>query len=124
MLNELINWLIQEIEANISVQAYSPQLPTESGDSVAIRVNGGDTTDSLCGVEEYSEVRFSIISRSDRDDNSLTIIEDVKNLLNNRTQITLTNYTIININGEVPSFVDKDENYQVYYNVDFTANIG
>ena len=124
MLNEFINWLISEIETNLGIQAYSPEIIVESGDAVAIRINGGETIDSTCGVEEYSEIVFSIISRSDRDDNSLKIAEDVKALLNNRKQIALTNYTVISINGEVPSFADKDDNAQVYYNVDFSANIG
>ncbi len=124
MIEEFYDWIIAEINTNLSVDVYAPQLPIETGKAVAVRVEAGDTIDKLCQAESYSEVRFTVITRDANNRGSIALAESIKNLISNRYNVSLTSYTISSINGDVPLFTDVDENNQVYYNTLYRMNIG
>ena len=124
MISEFIDWIINRIESNLNVSCTSPTLTIETGKASCVTITGGTTEDGLCGSELYTDVNFRILTRGLNNRDSLELAEEIKSLLNNTYNEVLTNYTIANINGNNPIYVDEDDLNQIYYNIDFTMNIG
>jgi|GEM_PF-2625731 len=124
MITEVIEYIRTQIETTAIDGAYQDFRPsTEEENVCAVRsLPGGVTTNTLNCNKNYTEQLFSILYRGTKDRLvSLNAIDEAYELLNNQSDIDLTNTKIAHIQAIKPSFAFVDENSIVHYN--FNINV-
>ena len=119
-----IRQLLEEITA--LTKAYSPELPKTGNSVAAVTLLDGETTNLLNKTRAYSTVRFRVLIRGakNNDTTTRTLVDSVVNKLNMQNSLTLSNSYIemIYVDSE-PQYIGKDENERILYNVIFKAII-
>jgi len=114
------------IEETSITKAYSPELPKTGTSVAAVSLMDGETTNKLNATRIYSTVRFRVLIRGTKNDDTTTrgLVDEVVNKLNMQNGLTLTssNIEMIYVDNE-PQYVGKDENERILYNVNFKAII-
>lgn len=113
----MITTIREYIIANTSVvKIYSPELPQdESEDVCAITILGGTPTNSLCGALINDYISRIIVRGSTNDTNTRELTDEIYNSINNKK---IDSYIIQA--RTLPTFIGKDENMKVLYNITFS----
>lgn len=103
---------------------YSPALPQEKENIVAISLLGGLPLNNLCGTE-YFTITFRILVRgTENDTTTRALADDIFNALHLQSNISITGSTIIHILAiTTPVYVGKDENQKILYNITFSLKV-
>lgn len=105
--------------------AYSPDLPQSVANTCAITLLNGNTINNLCNTVNYTTLLFRVLiigNTNDKDTRAIT--DEVFNALHLLKDYSFTGGKIINIYAtNTPTFVSRDENQNIYYNITFNANV-
>lgn len=121
MIEEIINYIIDLAMANGIAFGYPNNIPTDANQNkqnvIAVRTLGSTTSRSLCGKREFTQ-DFNILYRgTEVDFTSMTLLENVANLLDEISNEVLTNTNIIRINAERPSWAYEDTDNNKHYSL-------
>jgi hypothetical protein len=106
------------IEAE-DIKAYSPDLPQEGQDICCVTLLSGEPINSLCKCE-YTKISFRVLIRgTENDTQTRELVDTIYNKLNMYQNGT----SIINIIGKTPTYVGRDENNEILYNILFESLI-
>lgn len=96
---------------------YSPELPSEKQNIVAVTLLTGSSEISLCGVATYDLVFRTIIRGDNNDSNTRGLVDSVYNALH----LQKANGIVQIIATTTPIFVGKDQNNNNVYNITYRA---
>jgi len=105
--------------------AYSPDLPQSVTNTCAVTLENGNISNNLCNEIDYYTLQFRVLilgNMSDTDTRKLA--DEVFNTLHLLKNYSFTDGKIINIYATgTPVFVGRDENQNIYYDINFEANV-
>jgi len=103
---------------------YSPALPLEKENICCVTLLTGTPLNSLCS-NIYNDMVFRILVRGTSNDTTTrTLTDDIYNSLNMKQSISFTGGNIINIFAtSIPTYVGKDENGRILYNITFNSKV-
>lgn len=98
---------------------YSPELPSEKTNIVAVTLLTGSNIYNMCGTNNYDLVFRTIIRGDNNDSTTRGLVDDIYNSLNLKQDST---NKIVQITAtSTPIFVGKDQNNNNVYNVTYRA---
>lgn len=98
---------------------YSPELPSEKTNIVAVTLLTGENLYNMCGTSHY-ELIFRTIVRGDSNDNTTRgLVDNIYNSLNLKQDTT--NNIVQIMATSTPIFVGKDQNNNNVYNITYRA---
>ena len=98
---------------------YSPSLPLEKENICAVTLLSGNTIDNLCNMDYYNLTMRVLIRGSQNDTTTRKLVDDIFNSLHRQQDVSFTGGKIIFIKCDAPTFVGKDENQRILYNITF-----
>ena len=102
---------------------YSPELPQEKENIVAVTLLTGFTDYNLCGQDYWYQTFRTLVRGSKNDNTTRALCDDVFNALQLK-KTTYDNYEIVQILAvTTPIYVGKDNNQRNLYNITFQAKV-
>lgn len=103
---------------------YTPSLPQEKDNIACITLLTGSTSNNLC-ENMYNDLIFRTLVRGGLNDTTTRALTDeIFNALHMKQDISFTGGHIINIFATTtPTYVGKDENERILYNITFTVKV-
>ena len=124
---KLITELRQIIADNTGLalnKVFTPDLPKEVVNGVAITLLGGDTTNNICNGIEYADISGRVLVRgSENDTETRKLCDEIFNALHLLYDYEFDYGKIINVVCQLPVFVGKDENNINVYNITFNLKL-
>lgn len=103
---------------------YSPELPQEKDNIVAVTLLSGTQDYNLCGNGYFYPTFRTLIRGSVNDTTTRGLCDDVYNALNLQSNISFNSSTITQILATtIPTYVGKDEALRNLYNITFQAKV-
>ena len=123
MLESLVTLLRNEIEKT-GYKCYSPDLPQENKNIVAISLGEGTNERAIGKDILYSDIPFYLLIRgTSNDTNTRTIADTIFKQLDHKTNLENDKLRIILISCNLPNYAFRDENQRIHYNVNATAKV-
>jgi hypothetical protein len=122
---KLITALRTHLKTNTAlIECYSPALPQLGEDIACISLLGGNITNNLCNLIEYSDLQLRVLIRAKNNDTEARkLTDDVFNALHLLKDLSFTGGSIINCIANAPIYVGKDENQRILYNITFNIKV-
>lgn len=103
---------------------YSPELPQEKDNIVAVTLLSGTQDYNLCGNGYFYPIFRTLVRGSVNDTTTRALCDDVYNSLNLQSNISFNSSTITQILATtIPTYVGKDESLRNLYNITFQAKV-
>ena len=113
-----IRSLIEELD----IKAYTPELPQEESNVCAVTRLGGTHVNCINNKVLYKEMNGRVIFRgTENDDQTFLKTNEIIQKLHLSRNISYSGGKIINIICSLPTYVGKDENQRILYNITFTS---
>lgn len=101
---------------------YSPDLPQEKENIVAVTLLTGNVDYNLCGQDYWYPTFRTLIRGSKNDAETRALCDEVYNALQLKEGVIFNSFEIVQILATTtPIFVGKDENQRNLYNITFQA---
>ena len=119
----LITLLRNEIE-KINYKCYSPDLPQNEENIVAISLGEGTNERSLNKDILYSRIPFYLLIRGTSDDRETRSIADtIFKQLDHKTNLEDDDLRVILISCNMPNYAFRDENQRIHYNINCNVQV-
>ncbi|HIQ90697.1 MAG TPA: hypothetical protein IAB27_03610 [Candidatus Coprosoma intestinipullorum] len=119
----LITLLRNEIEKT-GYKCYSPDLPQNDENIVALSLGEGTNQRALNKDILYSDISFYLLIRgTSNDTNTRTIADTIFQQLDHKTSLENDNLRVILISCNLPNYAFRDENQRIHYNINCTAKV-
>lgn len=103
---------------------YTPDLPQEKDNIVAVTLLSGTQDYNLCGNGYFYPIFRTLIRGSVNDTTTRALCDDIYNSLNLQSNISFNSSTITQILATtIPTYVGKDESLRNLYNITFQAKV-
>ena len=113
----LITLLRNEIEKT-GYKCYSPDLPQNDENIVALSLGEGTNQRALNKDILYSDIPFYLLIRgTSNDTNTRTIADTIFQQLDHKTSLENDNLRVILISCNLPNYAFRDENQRIHYNI-------
>ena len=123
MLESLVTLLRNEIEKT-GYKCYSPDLPQENENIVAISLGEGTNERGIGKDILYSDIPFYLLIRGTSDDtNTRTIADTIFKQLDHKKNLENDKLRIILISCNLPNYAFRDENQRIHYNINATIKV-
>lgn len=123
MIDKLVTFLRNEIEKT-GYKCYSPDLPQESENIVALSLGEGTNQRAIWKDILYSDIPFYLLIRgTSNDTNTRTIADTIFQQLDHKTSLENDNLRVILISCNLPNYAFRDENQRIHYNINCTAKV-
>lgn len=119
----LVTLLRNEIEKT-GYKCYSPDLPQNDENIVALSLGEGTNQRALNKDILYSDISFYLLIRgTSNDTNTRTISDTIFQQLDHKTSLENDNLRVILISCNLPNYAFRDENQRIHYNINCTAKV-
>lgn len=119
----LITLLRNEIEKT-GYKCYSPDLPQDGENIVAISLGDGTNERAIGKDILYSDIPFYLLIRGTSNDTEARSISDtVFKQLDHKTNLENDDLNIILISCNIPNYAFRDENQRIHYNINCTVKV-
>lgn len=119
----LVTLLRNEIEKT-GYKCYSPDLPKNDENIVALSLGEGTNQRALNKDILYSDISFYLLIRgTSNDTNTRTISDTIFQQLDHKTSLENDNLRVILISCNLPNYAFRDENQRIHYNINCTAKV-
>ena len=122
-IESLITLLRNEIEKT-GYKCYSPDLPQNEEDIVAISLGEGTNERSLNKDILYSRIPFYLLIRGTSNDTETRSIADtIFKQLDHKTDLENDDLRVILISCNMPNYAFRDENQRIHYNINANVQV-
>lgn len=122
-IESLITFLRNEIEKT-SYKCYSPDLPQNGENIVALSIGEGTNERSLNKDILYSRIPFYLLIRGTSNDTETRSIADtIFKQLDHKTDLENDNLRVILISCNMPNYAFRDENQRIHYNINCNVQV-
>ena len=122
-IESLIKLLRNEIEKT-GYKCYSPDLPQNEEDIVAISLGEGTNERSLNKDILYSRIPFYLLIRGTSNDTETRSIADtIFKQLDHKTDLENDDLRVILISCNMPNYAFRDENQRIHYNINANVQV-
>lgn len=123
MTDSLITLLRNEIEKT-GYNCYSPDLPQEKENIVALSLGEGVNERALGKDILYSDIPFYLLIRgTSNDNNTRTTADTIFKQLDLKTNIENDKLRVILISCNLPNYAFRDENQRIHYNINCKVKV-
>lgn len=123
MTDKLVTLLRNEIEKT-GYKCYSPDLPQESENTVALSLGEGTNQRAIGKDILYSDIPFYLLIRgTSNDTNTRTIADTIFKQLDHKTDLENDYLRVILISCNLPNYAFRDENQRIHYNINATIKV-
>lgn len=123
MINDLVTLLRNEIEKT-GYKCYSPDLPQELENIVALSLGEGTNERAIGKDILYSDIPFYLLIRGTSDDKETRgIADDIFKQLDHKTDLENYNLRVILISCNLPNYAFRDENQRIHYNINCNVKV-
>ena len=123
MIDKLVTFLRNEIEKT-GYKCYSPDLPQESENIVALSLGEGTNQRAIGKDILYSDIPFYLLIRGTSSDiNTRTIADAIFKQLDHKTDLENDYLRAILISCNLPNYAFRDENQRIHYNINATIKV-
>lgn len=123
MINDLVTLLRNEIEKT-GYKCYSPDLPQELENIVALSLGEGTNERAIGKDILYSDIPFYLLIRgTSNDTNTRTIADTIFKQLDHKTSLENDNLRVILISCNLPNYAFRDENQRIHYNINCNVQV-
>ena len=123
MINDLVTLLRNEIEKT-GYKCYSPDLPQELENIVALSLGEGTNERAIGKDILYSDIPFYLLIRgTSNDTNTRTIADTIFKQLDHKTSLENDNLRVILISCNLPNYAFRDENQRIHYNINCNVKV-
>ena len=123
MINDLVTLLRNEIEKT-GYKCYSPDLPQELENIVALSLGEGTNERAIGKDILYSDIPFYLLIRgTSNDTNTRTIADTIFKQLDHKTDLENDNLRVILISCNLPNYAFRDENQRIHYNINCNVKV-
>ena len=119
----LVTLLRNEIEKT-GYKCYSPDLPQNDENIVALSLGEGTNTRTIGKDILYSDIPFYLLIRgTSNDTDTRTIADTIFKQLDYKTDLENDDLRIILISCNLPNYAFRDENQRIHYNINATVKV-
>ena len=119
----LITILRNEIE-KVGYKCYSPDLPQDDENIVALSLGEGTNERSLSKDILYSRIPFYLLIRGTSNDTYTRAMADtIFKQLDHKTGLESNKLRIILISCNMPNYAFRDENQRIHYNINCNVQV-
>lgn len=123
MINDLVTLLRNEIEKT-GYKCYSPDLPQELENIVALSLGEGANERAIGKDILYSDIPFYLLIRgTSNDTNTRTIADTIFKQLDHKKSLENDNLRVILISCNLPNYAFRDENQRIHYNINCNVKV-
>ena len=123
MINELVTLIRKEIEKS-GYKCYSPDLPQNEENIVALSLGEGTNERAIGKDILYSDIPFYLLIRGTFNDTETRSIADtIFKQLDHLKDIENDNLRIILISCNLPNYAFRDENQRIHYNINCNVKV-
>ena len=123
MINDLVTLLRNEIEKT-GYKCYSPDLPQELENIVALSLGEGANERAIGKDILYSDIPFYLLIRgTSNDTNTRTIADTIFKQLDHKKSLENDNLRVILISCNLPNYAFRDENQRIHYNINCNVQV-
>ena len=123
MINDLVTLLRNEIEKT-GYKCYSPDLPQELENIVALSLGEGTNERSIGKDILYSDIPFYLLIRGTSNDTETRSIADtIFKQLDHKKSPENDNLRVILISCNLPNYAFRDENQRIHYNINCNVQV-
>ena len=123
MINDLVTLLRNKIEKT-GYKCYSPDLPQELENIVALSLGEGTNERAIGRDILYSDIPFYLLIRGTSDDTETrSIADNIFKQLDHKTDLENDNLRVILISCNLPNYAFRDENQRIHYNINCNVQV-
>ena len=123
MIDSLVTLLRTEIEKT-GYKCYSPDLPQNGENIVALSIGEGTNERSLNKDILYSRIPFYLLIRvTSNDTETRSIADAVFKQLDHKVDLENDNLRVILISCNMPNYAFRDENQRIHYNINCNVQV-
>lgn len=123
MINDLVTLLRNEIEKT-GYKCYSPDLPQELENIVALSLGEGTNERAIGKDILYSDIPFYLLIRgTSNDTETRSIADNIFKQLDHKTSLENDNLRVILISCNLPNYAFRDENQRIHYNINCNVQV-
>lgn len=122
-IESLVTLLRNEIEKT-GYKCYSPDLPQELENIVALSLGEGTNERAIGKDILYSDIPFYLLVRgTSNDTNTRAIADTIFKQLDHKTSLENDNLRVILISCNLPNYAFRDEKQRIHYNINATVKV-
>ena len=122
-ITSLVTLLRNEVEKT-GYKCYSPDLPQEKENIIALSLREGTNERSLNKDILYSDIPFYLLIRGTSNDaKTRNIADNIFKQLDMKTNIENDDLRVILISCNMPNYAFRDENQRIQYNINATVKV-
>ena len=123
MITELVTLIRKEIEKS-GYKCYSPDLPQNEENIVALSLGEGTNERAIGKDILYSDIPFYLLIRcTSNDTETRSVADTIFKQLDHLKDIENDNLRIILISCNLPNYAFRDENQRIHYNINCNVKV-